>query len=98
MKKLSKAAQAKLYTKSGKVNKHLVNAIRSVRFDGNKIYTCRWFSKGRSLKDYTTIICDALKAGGYKYTCDNDAPRGGQEGFHIKCSSTAINFLILLTK
>ena len=100
MKALSKKATEVLYTKKGTVQSNYVNAIKGSRFDGNKIYPVSWSRSGKhvNLKDNTFYITTALKLAGYKFETGNDAPRGGNEGDFIKCSSTAINFLILLTK
>lgn len=100
MKKLSAKATATLYTQAGSVNKMYVNAIRGSRINGDKIYPCSYAGSGRyiTLRDYTSYITTALKLAGYKFEAGNNAPRGGKEGNFIKCSSTAMNFLILLTK
>jgi len=100
MKTLSKKATEVLYTNKGTVQSNYVNAIKGSRFEGNKIYPVSWSGSGRhiNLKDYSSYITTALRLGGYKYEMGNDAPRGGKKGFFIQCSSTAINFLILLSK
>lgn len=100
MKALSKTARNALMTKSGAVNKNIINAIKGCRIDGNKIYPCSWKRSGRhvNLTDHTYTITSVLRLGRYKFETGNDAPQGGKEGNFIKCSNTAINFVILLTK
>lgn len=42
-----------------------------------------WYSRGRSLKDYTNRYLDVCTALGLDYIWSNDAPRRGQEGWYI---------------
>lgn len=89
-----------LTTKSGEVNKNTKSAINNCRIEGNKIYTKQYTGSGnyKNFKDNSGIIETILKRLGYEFTTGNDAPRGGKEGDFIKCSKTAINAIIELSK
>lgn len=84
-------------TKSGSVNKSVLNMIKNCRFNEseNKIYTGYYSGSGRftSACSAITNIIQILNAQGYKFEKGNDAPKGGITGEYLKVSKTAIKFI-----
>ena len=87
-----------IFTKKGTLSRFYINALLNSTFSNCKIYTKFYRGSGRhiSLSDSTFYIIQLLKAKGYKYTEENDAPRGGKNGDYIKVSSTAHRYLLSL--
>ena len=87
-------------TKSGSVNKSVLNMIKNYRFNEteNKIYTGYYSGSGRFTSTHSAshVIESILNAQGYKFEKGNDAPKGGITGEYLKVSKTAIKFIIAL--
>jgi hypothetical protein len=83
-------------TKSGSINKSIINMLRNCHFVGNKVYTGYYSGSGRFTSAHSAMhtVKLILDAGGYKYTNGNDAKFGGIKGEHVVCSKIAINTLL----
>lgn len=84
-------------TKSGSVNKSVVNMIRNCSFNEpqRKIYTGYYLGSGRFTSAHSAIslVSSILKAQGYKFEKGNDAPKGGINGEYLKVSKVALKFI-----
>jgi hypothetical protein len=84
-------------TKKGEVSKAITNMIGNCSFDEKqrKIYVGYYSGSGKytSAHSAESTVTDLLKAGEYKYTTGNDAPKGGVIGDFVKVSKTAFEFI-----
>lgn len=92
MSKLTKIQKQNLYTKDGKLRNSV--KIAQEAYAGNGIFrpieTGHRGGRG-TIRDVSGNILEVLRVFGYKYTRDNDAPRGGKSGDLIKVSKIAGN-------
>lgn len=95
--KMKTATKKLVMTKSGQINKSIINSLKSCRFyeKENKIYPVSYRGSGRYINksDHSATVRQILEAQGYKFEIGNDAPRGGENGLFFKMSTVAFNFL-----
>lgn len=96
---MKKSVAKIVLTKSGSVNKSVVNMLQNCNFyTPGKVYTGYYSGSGRFTSAHSAIslVKELLNAGGYKYTVANDAKFGGVKGEHVVVSKVAFNFLLNL--
>jgi len=86
-----------IFTKAGKVNQNLLNALSNCRFNPttNQIYTGYYNGSGRwaTRQSAEHHVIGLLNSQCYKFTKGNDAPNGGITGDYLKVSKTAFEFI-----
>ena len=84
-----KLAEAGLLTKQNRVKKSIIDMewyLYKLTI-GWDVHPLRWTNRGRTLSGQADLgnLIQLLDALGVRYIYDNDAPKGGQEGWCIKC-------------
>lgn len=88
----SKVAKIAL-TKTGKVNKSIINALAHCRFEKGYVYTGYYSGSGRFTSRCSAMgtVVELLTAGGYKFERINGTSATTER---VKISGTAAKFLI----
>lgn len=92
-KKLANTSAFQVFKKDSTLTAHMGKLLANTH--STTIRPCQWVGSGRyrSLQDNRRYYEVLLEAAGYSYKTGNDAPRGGADGFFIKISKPALNFL-----
>lgn len=94
---MTTANKNQIFTKTGKVNQNILNAIKHCRFTEktSQIHTGYYSGSNRYTTAHSAIhtVKSLLSAQGYKFTMGNDAPNGGITGEYLKVSKVAFNFI-----
>ena len=98
--KLQKADKSNsVITKKGELSKFAISALKDFRNRNNKFYTCYTSGKGRFTTNlHNTSVETICRLLGYKFSVENDSPRGGQTGNFIKVSKKAFENIMSLIK
>ena len=94
---ISAKKRSNILTAKGELKSQFKKAIVQIMYEKhNNVHTGEYRGSGRHIRfvDFTFEIKFLLDAFGFKYSTGNDAPRGGQQGYYIKMSSTAYSTLI----